>query len=120
MLTPSMLRLLALVALCTLAVMSPPPLAQATPHGDSVVILGVAMEDNAFVPTTVITPVGTSVIWHNTGTTRHTATADNGAFDTGRVDPGAQATYTFTTPGTYTYHCTFQPKMVGQIVILGT
>ncbi len=119
MLTPRVLHLLALVALCTLAVMSPPPVARATPHGDSVVILGVAMEDNAFVPATVITPVGTSVIWHNTGTTRHTATADNGAFDTGRVDAGAQATYTLTTPGTYTYHCAVHREMVGQIVILG-
>src|SRR3712207_547696 len=99
MLTPRVLRLLALVALCTLATMSPPPVARATPHGEGVVILGVAMEDQAFVPATVITPVGTSVIWHNTGTTRHTATAENEAFDTGRVDVGAQATYPSPRPG---------------------
>jgi plastocyanin len=120
MLTPCVLHLLALVALCTLAATSTPALARATPHGERVVILGVAMEDTAFVSETVITPVGTTVIWHNTGATRHTASADNGAFDTGRVDAGAQAAYTFTTPGTYTYHCSFHPEMVGQIVILGT
>jgi plastocyanin len=120
MLTPRVLCLLALLALGPLAAMSSPPVARATPQGEGGVILGVAMEDNAFVPATVITPVGTSVIWHNMGTTRHTATADNEAFDTGSVKPGAQATYTFTTPGTYTYHCAIHPEMVGQIVILGT
>jgi plastocyanin len=119
MIKPRLLRLLALVALYTLAATSSPTFATPIPQGDPVVIIGATMEDNEFVPKTLITPVGTTVIWRNTGTTRHTATADNGAFDTGIVQAGAQGTYTFNTPGTYTYHCSFHNEMVGTIVILG-
>jgi plastocyanin len=124
MIKPRLLRPLALVALGLLAATSPPTFATSTPatstpQGDPVVIIGAALEDNEFVPKTLTAPTGTTVIWRNTGTRRHTATADNGAFDTGIVRPGAQGRYTFNTPGTYTYHCSFHKEMVGTIVILG-
>ena len=49
--------------------------------------------------------------------TAHTATAEEGAFDTGNIDPGASATVTFDAPGTYTYVCTDHSSMTGVIVV---
>jgi len=49
--------------------------------------------------------------------TARTATAEEGAFDTGNIDPGASATVTFDAPGTYTYVCTDHSSMTGVIVV---
>lgn len=56
----------------------------------------------SYSPKTVTVPAGSTVTWRNTGKAAHTATLA-GAFDTGRIAPGAEATVTFRTPGTYRY-----------------
>jgi plastocyanin len=62
--------------------------------------------DNRFDPLEIAVPVGTTVSWSNTGLNHHTATAFDGAFDTGDIAPGASAQLTtFATPGTYRYYC---------------
>ena len=45
----------------------------------------------------------------------HTLTADDGKFDTGRLDGGKQATITIDEPGTYAYHCDIHNYMTGVI-----
>jgi plastocyanin len=50
-------------------------------------------------------PVGSTVTWTNTGNARHSATADDGSWDTGLFGSGEQASITFDTPGIYTYYC---------------
>ena len=55
--------------------------------------------------------------WTNTGSRPHTVTADDGSFDSGRLDPGEQFSQTFDQPGTFTYHCGFHPEMQGSIVV---
>jgi plastocyanin len=60
---------------------------------------------------------GTTVTWTNTGSQAHTATASDGSFDTGDIAPGSAATFTFSTPGTYTYICTPHPWMTAQIIV---
>jgi hypothetical protein len=47
----------------------------------------------------------------------HTATGDNGSFDTGDIAAGSSATITFDNPGTFTYHCAIHPNMTGTIVV---
>lgn len=61
----------------------------------------VAMIDFEFVPKVLTVPAGTTVVWANNGAVQHSATADDGSFDTGLFDAGGQATVTFDTPGSY-------------------
>jgi plastocyanin len=51
-------------------------------------------------------PAGSTITWVNEGAVQHSATADDGSFDTGLLDPGAQAAVTLNTPGSYPYYCT--------------
>jgi plastocyanin len=57
------------------------------------------------------------VTWTNQDFAPHTATADDGSFDTGRLDQGETGSVTFDQPGTYTYTCTFHPNMKGTVVV---
>ncbi|HEU5430709.1 MAG TPA: cupredoxin domain-containing protein [Thermomicrobiales bacterium] len=77
----------------------------------------VAIHDFAFDPATLEIVVGATVTWRNDGAAPHTATATGGAFDTGRIDPGQQATATFDQPGSFAYRCAFPPNMQGTIVV---
>jgi plastocyanin len=77
---------------------------------------------NFFAPKTITIPVGQSIIFDNTGQSAHTATADpsSGTWDSGPLLPGqCWTTPVFTTPGTYTYHCTYHQSlgMVGSITV---
>ena len=77
----------------------------------------VAIVDDAFSPPAVTVNVGDSVVWTNAGESPHTATANDGSFNSGRLDPGATFAHTFTTPGTFSYRCEFHSDMVGQVVV---
>jgi hypothetical protein len=57
------------------------------------------------------------VTWTNTGQRTHTVSADDGSFDSGRLDPGETFSHTFTEPGTFSYHCGFHPEMLGTITV---
>jgi plastocyanin len=73
-----------------------------------------------FFPTTitVVLGVNSSVKWTNEDYSIHTATANDGAFDSGNIDPGTNFTYVFTTAGTYSYHCDYHVWMKGTIIVL--
>jgi plastocyanin len=66
---------------------------------------------------TVVIGVNNTVIWTNNDNEPHTVTASDGSFDSGNMNPGATFTYTFTTPGTYTYICTYHPWMHGYVTV---
>jgi plastocyanin len=91
----------------------------------------VSIQDFAFTPKTVTIKVGTAVHWTNLGPSAHTTTSDTGLWDSGLLAAGTGGgggsggggggyngapammagafTFTFTQPGTYTYHCTSHP-----------
>ncbi len=71
----------------------------------------------AFAPATLTVKVGDTVTWANKDMVGHSATADDGSFDTGVLSQGETGSFTFTKPGTYTYHCTPHPNMKGTIVV---
>jgi plastocyanin len=60
---------------------------------------------------------GTRVRWVNDDQLQHTVTADDGAFDSGLVDPGRSFERVFDRPGTYSYHCTPHPFMHGRVIV---
>jgi len=77
----------------------------------------VSIANFAFQPASLQISAGSSVTWTNADSTAHTVTSDSGAFDSGSLAPGASFTQTFTTPGTYTYHCQIHPFMTATIVV---
>jgi plastocyanin len=107
------LPVLLAVSLLVLIVPTPirPAAAQAQPG------FAVQVVDFSFEPATLTVPLGATVTWTNAGNRRHTVTADDGSFDSGRLDPGEQFSQTFDQPGTFTYHCGFHPEMTGAIVV---
>ena len=64
--------------------------------------------------------VGTTVEWRNRDPLAHTVTADGGAFDSGEIGPEVIWSHTFTTPGTFSYHCTPHPHMKATVVVRPT
>jgi plastocyanin len=71
----------------------------------------------AYAPNPVSVAVGGTVTWVNNDTTTHTSTADGGAWSSGSIAPGGQFSRTFGTAGTFTYHCTIHPNMVGTVQV---
>jgi plastocyanin len=73
--------------------------------------------DFGFQPSTVTVRAGTTVTWTNTGGAPHTATADDGSFDSGTLSTGSTFSQPFTKPGTYAYHCRIHSSMTGTVVV---
>jgi plastocyanin len=66
----------------------------------------VSIGDNFYSPASVSVAVGDTVTWTNNGQAQHSATADNGSFDTGVFGPGVTRSQTFNQAGTFSYFCT--------------
>jgi plastocyanin len=79
---------------------------------------GDTISDFKFTPSTVTVTAGESVTWTNSGPAAHSATADDGSFDTGILRKGTSGSHTFTRAGTYTFHCTPHPFMTGKVVVV--
>jgi plastocyanin len=80
----------------------------------------ISIVDFAFQPASIEVPAGSTITWTNSGAASHTVTADNGAFNSGQLGPGASFSQTFTTPGTYAYHCDIHPRMTGTVLVTET
>ena len=78
---------------------------------------GVAIQDFAFSPRTVEIRVGDTVRWTNRDSVAHSATAQNGSFDTGLLSDGESGSVRFTAAGTYRYICTPHPDMTGTVMV---
>jgi LPXTG-motif cell wall-anchored protein len=78
----------------------------------------VTIADFSFTPASITIHVGDTVTWTNHGPSAHTATADNGSFNTGVLQKGQSASHTFNTAGTFSYICSIHPFMHGTVVVL--
>lgn len=78
---------------------------------------GVTIADFNFTPGTTSVHVGDTVTWVNNGPSPHSATANNGSFNTGVLKKGQSGSHTFTQAGTFTYFCSVHPFMHGTIVV---
>ncbi len=79
----------------------------------------VETQDNVFVPEEITIAVGDSIEFQNTGRAPHTATAEDGSFDTGNLNAGQSRTISFSKAGTIEYICIYHEAigMVGTIVV---
>lgn len=72
----------------------------------------------AFNPPTINVPVGGSLTWTNYDAVPHTATADDGSFNSNPLTSDTQHySYTFATAGSFPYVCVFHPYMKGTVVV---
>ncbi|UCE65090.1 MAG: T9SS type A sorting domain-containing protein [Candidatus Zixiibacteriota bacterium] len=81
------------------------------------ILYEVEIEDFSFVPGRLIINVGDMIEWRNRDNVAHSATSDDGIWDSGLLSRDETFTYTFTLEGVYPYHCTPHPFMVDTIVV---
>ena len=80
--------------------------------------LEISMVNFSFSPKEVAIKKGTTVTWTNQDSAVHTVTSDMPLFDSGDLAQGKSFSYTFSTAGTFAYHCIpHQAKMTGTIVV---
>jgi len=78
----------------------------------------VEIDNFAYKPDPVRIEEGGKVIWQNEDSVAHTATAEDGGFDTGPIEEGKIKSETFKQPGTYDYVCSIHPQMHGTIEVV--
>lgn len=88
------------------------------PSGEAQKSEKVQIVEFTYEPDPVVVQVGGKVIWQNEDTAPHTATADDGSFDTGIIEKGKLGSATFKEPGTFTYFCEVHPTMHGTVEVV--
>lgn len=92
------------LACCALPVLAAAPAGAATYQ--------VTIRGMAFSPAAFEVKAGDTIIFVNADNMPHTATAEDGAFDTGQIAPGQSAEVTIPA-GRHPYYCRFHPGMKG-------
>jgi plastocyanin len=77
----------------------------------------VTIQNFAFNPGTIEVAVGTTVTWTNQDSATHTVTADDGSFDSNNLATSATFSQTFSTAGTFTYHCKIHTSMKATVTV---
>ena len=73
-----------------------------------------------FEPAAISVPAGTTVTWTNADNFTHNVQFQDGgpSTDAKVMEPGQQVTFTFETPGSYAYRCSFHPQdMQGTVTV---
>ncbi|HEX6666436.1 MAG TPA: plastocyanin/azurin family copper-binding protein [Solirubrobacterales bacterium] len=91
---------------------------EAAPSGEAGGSEKVEIVDFTFHRNPVVVRTGGKVIWKNEDTAPHTATADDGSFDTGTIEPGKIKSETFKEAGIYYYFCEIHPTMHGTVEVV--
>ncbi len=96
-------------------------LAAATPSlalaADAAPPATVEIHNMKYEPAMLTVTAGTKVTWINDDNSPHTVTDKGKAFRSSALDTKDTFSYTFTTPGEFTYFCTIHPMMVGKVVV---
>jgi plastocyanin len=106
------IELMAFVTGATLACVIAPSVAQNN-------VVPVTIDNFVFSPERLTVKVGTSVTWTNHDDIPHTVAAKDRGFKSRVMDTDESFTFTFSTPGEYTYFCSLHPHMTGTIVVEG-
>ncbi|MGH7048869.1 MAG: cupredoxin domain-containing protein [Stellaceae bacterium] len=77
----------------------------------------VEIRNMQFMPQTLTVTAGTTVTWTNDDSSPHTVTEKGRVFHSAALDTKDIFSYTFKTPGEFTYFCTIHPMMVGRIIV---
>jgi plastocyanin len=76
---------------------------------------GVTIEYASYQPRQLDVLMGDTVTWTNVSARGHTVTAEDGAFDSGRVNGDEHFVHTFAETGAYPYYCRLHPTIRGEV-----
>ena len=87
--------------------------------------VAITITDSTFSPKNVTINPGDTIKWVNASNMAHTATSDNGSFDSGTIISGQTFAAMFNASGSYQYHCNFHggaggTGMAGTITVAST
>lgn len=79
----------------------------------------VSISNFAFSPANITVKKGTTVTWTNEDSIAHTVTETDNQTGPNSNDlaKGKSYTFTYNTAGTFKYHCTVHPEMVGTVTV---
>ena len=77
----------------------------------------VTIADFSFAPACTTVPLNTTVTWTNNGPTAHTTTSDAAGWNSGTLAASGTFQHTFTSAGTFGYHCAIHTYMTATIVV---
>lgn len=75
----------------------------------------VSIQNFAFNPDSITVKAGTTVTWQNNDSATHTVVI--GTLASPDLAPGDSYQHTFSTAGTYQYHCSIHPTMTGTVIV---
>ena len=75
--------------------------------------------DQYYMPVNASVPKDATITWTNKDVAPHTATASDGSFDTGAINPGSTASAMVKGQGDIQYHCNIHPWMHGSLQVSG-
>ncbi len=100
---------------------SSPSMTSPTPSGSgtavSIVSGASTLTTTAYAPNPISVAVGGTVTWTNNDSTTHTSVANGGAWNSGSIAPGGMFSMTFSSAGSFSYHCSIHPGMVGTVTV---
>lgn len=94
-----------------------PPTTTTTPPATTTTAAVITILGNAYDPATLTVRVGTEVTWTNPQHEDYSITSDIPGLFGGGIPGGSTYDYTFTQPGTYTYHDSTDPGIKGTIIV---
>jgi amicyanin len=77
----------------------------------------VKIDNFTFTPETITVPAGTQVTWTNHDDIPHNIVSEDKSIKSKVLDTDEKFSFTFTSPGTYSYFCSIHPKMKGKVVV---
>lgn len=86
-------------------------------YGEDTPAVSVSISSFSFQPDSITIAAGSTVLWTNEDSAPHTVTADDGSFESGRMNRGDEFEHTFLQPGTYEYHCALHPSMRAEVIV---
>lgn len=92
-------------------------LAQAAPAGAATT--EVRITSKGFSPSAVSLAFGDTITWRNADRVDHQIVADDGAFASSILKPGATYSFTFKTAGRFPYHDALKPSFKGRVDVKG-
>jgi LPXTG-motif cell wall-anchored protein len=105
----------ALLAALSLALLALAPVGAAPRQAET---KSVNIQNFAFDPKDLTVAVGDTVSWKNSDKAPHTATANDGSFDSGNLNQGQEFSFTFTKAGTFAYVCRYHDQMQATIKVV--
>jgi amicyanin len=94
-----------------------PTTSQTAPTTDSASQKSIAIQNMEYANKDIQVKVGETVTWTNKDLVGHTVTSDSGAFESGNINKDQSFSFTFTSEGTFPYHCAPHPWMKGKVTV---